>query len=319
MRSGIKWVLIWACCAADASAQDMVRVDRMQAAFDAWLATHDVKGVAAVAFAGDPIATLEGGLDKDVGAELASVSKSITALCATQLVDEGVLTFEDTVKGVMARGPDVSVAQLITHSGGLVDDITQSLMARTLDQSENSAFEVLEDVSDPAGPKGTYAYNNVNYALLGVMIEKATGIPYEDACRARVLEPAGVQGAASARSGASISWGGWEMSPEAYAKLHSHWFGKETETGRDPFAYPHVKIADGVYYGLGTVFRKSRDGHNFWHHGALCLPGRLTVGSFAVTWQSEWTVMVSYDNCVDWDAMMGLDLALGRAAYGALE
>ncbi|MEP3845341.1 MAG: serine hydrolase domain-containing protein [Paracoccaceae bacterium] len=302
-----------------AAAQDSVRIERMQSAFDDWLDQNEAKGVAAVAFEGVQVASLDGGLKPDTLAELASVSKSITALCAASLIEDGVLAFTDTVLGLLGRGPDTSVASLITHSSGLVDDVTQSLMLRTLDKPKDSAPDVLNAIGPADGPDGVYAHNNVNYALLGLLIEDAANAPYEDTCRQHVLDPAGVTGMASPRSGASLSWGGWHMLPSDYVTLHSYWFSMQTDMGSDPFAYPHVEVVDGVYYGLGTFFRKSRSGHNFWHQGALCMPGRLNIGSFAVTWQSEWSVFVSYDKCVDWNAMTDLDLALGQAAYGALE
>ena len=319
MQAVLKYVVVIALSAQVAAAQDAVRIERMQSAFDDWLDQNDAQGVAAVAFEGVQVASLDGGQKADSPAELASVSKSITALCAVSLVEDGLLAYSDTVLGRLGRGPDTSVASLITHSSGLTDDVTQPLMLRTLDTSKDSAPEVLDAIGPADGPVGVYAYNNVNYALLGLLIEDAANEPYEKTCRQRVLDIAGATGAASPRSGASLSWGGWHMMPADYVALHSYWFSTQTDMGRDPFAYPHVEVVEGVYYGLGTFFRKSRSGHNFWHHGALCMPGRFNIGSLAVTWQSEWSIFVSYDKCVDWNAMTNLDLALGQAAYGALE
>ncbi|MEP6064865.1 MAG: serine hydrolase domain-containing protein [Paracoccaceae bacterium] len=319
MQALLKFVVVIVWLAHGAAAQDNARIERMQTAFDSWLDQNKAQGVAAVAFKGVQVASLDGGLKPDTPAELASVSKSITAICGASLVEDGLLAYSDTVLGRLGRGPDISVASLITHSSGLVDDVTQSLMLRTLDKPKDSAPDVLDAIGPAEGAVGVYAYNNVNYALLGLLIEDAANAPYEDTCRQRVLEPAEVTGTASPRSGASLSWGGWYMIPADYAALHSFWFSTQTEMGSDPFAYPHVEVVEGVYYGLGTFFRKSRRGHNFWHHGALCMPGRLNIGSFAVTWQSEWSIFVSYDQCVDWNEMTNLDLALGQAAYGALE
>ncbi|MEO9819691.1 MAG: serine hydrolase domain-containing protein [Paracoccaceae bacterium] len=319
MQALLKFVVVIVWLAQGAAAQDNARIERMQTAFDSWLDQSNAQGVAAVAFKGAQVATLDGGQKPDTPAELASVSKSITAICGASLVEDGLLAYTDTVLGRLGRGPDTSVASLVTHSSGLVDDVTQSLMLRSLDKPKDSAPDVLDAIGPAEGAVGVYAYNNVNYALLGLLIEDAANAPYEDTCRQRVLDPAGATGMASPRSGASLSWGGWYMIPADYAALHSYWFSTQTEMGSDPFAYPHVEVVEGVYYGLGTFFRKSRRGHNFWHHGALCMPGRLNIGSFAVTWRSEWSIFVSYDQCVDWNEMTNLDLALGQAAYGALE
>ncbi|MEP1537105.1 MAG: serine hydrolase domain-containing protein [Paracoccaceae bacterium] len=207
MQVLLKFVVVIVWLAHGAAAQDDARIERMQTVFDSWLGQNKSQGVAAVAFKGVQVASLDGGLKPDTPVELASVSKSITAICAASLVKDGMLAYSDTVLGRLGRGPDTSVASLITHSSGLVVDVTQSLMLRTLDKPKDSAPDVLDAIGPAEGAVGVYAYNNVNYALLGLLIENAANAPYEDTCRHRVLEPAGATGTASPRSGASLSWG----------------------------------------------------------------------------------------------------------------
>lgn len=77
---------------------------------------------------------------------------------------------------------------------------------------------------------------------------------------------------------------------------------------------PHIEMGGGACYGLGTVFRAY--GYGFWHFGALCFPGRLNTGSYAVLWEGRVSAAAFYDACLDRDAMAGLDRALFGAAYG---
>jgi hypothetical protein len=65
------------------------------------------------------------------------------------------------------------------------------------------------------------------------------------------------------------------------------------------------------------LFRVRDAGFNFWHFGALCFPGRLDRGSYAVIWEGEAAALATYDACLDWPAMQALDADLAMAFYGA--
>ena len=166
----------------------------------------------------------------------------------------------------------------------------------------------------PAGPAGTYAYNNENYALLGLMIEAASGQTYVDACWPRLGLDEGIR--LGDRSGAFGPWGGVMAEVASYQAFLHRSYGPGSPVWEDPFAYPHVAMGNGVFYGLGMVFRPFRGSYNFWHFGALCFPGRFNAGSFAVMWEGRVSALALYDACVDWDAMFALDGALARAVYG---
>ncbi|WP_415921075.1 serine hydrolase domain-containing protein [Tateyamaria sp. SN6-1] len=291
--------------------------DRMQAAFDEWRGDVATMGQLGTGTRVDGTWQVTAGA---TAAELASVSKSITAVCALQLVEEGVLDWSDTLPDRLGKGPDVTAAQLVTHSSGLTLDVTQAAMPGWLDDADTAhksaaILDVLVDADGIAGAPNRYAYNNVNYALLALMIEAATGQGFVEACWPRLGLTLDIR--ASARSGAFGPWGGLEATPAGYLGfLHRH-FGPGSLIGTDPFAYPHVEIGGGAYYGLGMVFRPFRGSYNFWHFGALCFPNRLETGSFAVIWEGRHSALALYDACVDWDSMSALDAALAGAVYGA--
>lgn len=320
MQAIVRTALILILLPVLAAAQDPDKLSAMRSAYTGWLVSHQLSGTGALAYDGRP-ATAIGDSAKPI--ELASVSKSITALCAAALSDAGQLDFSQSLRDLLGKGPDVSVGSLVTHTSGIVADITQPLMLLWLNTEEHRADIVLNLMKEPAGTPGEYAYNNVNYALLALAIKASAAADYETTCSGLVLEPAGATGQASERTGGLISWGGWAMSPSDYARVHGHWFGTKTKTGRDPLAYPHVALDNaGLYYGLGTAFRKNHRGdgtYNYWHFGALCFPGLFSVGSYAVTWGNGWTAVLGYDGCVDRAARRELDHVMSRAAYGSFE
>jgi len=311
---------VWAVSVATVGlAQDAQRIERVEAAFGAWADTHGAKGTGAIAYEGAVVATFDRGISSDTPIELASLSKAITAVCMNTLFQEGKLSYNDSTVTLLDRDPPVTVGALMTHSSRYADDVTQRAMAGWLGDPTHRAADVAELLQDPDGPEHTFVYNNANYALLALMIESVTGTSYEEECRARVLDPIGVTAQPSPRSGAFLSWGGWSMTAADYARFHAHWFGSTVDTGLDPLGKPSVDLGQGVYYGTGTLFRPFNGRFNFWHHGSLCILDGLEVGAFAVTWEAKWTVVVGYDQCLDWDALFALDAALVDAVYGEIE
>lgn len=304
---------------AQAGAQSVP--DRLETAFRVWMNdTGAARGAIAIWRAGQPQRATGIGIAADAPVELASLSKAVTALCVAHLIETGVWTRDTTSRGVLGRGPDgISVSALLTHSAGLAPDQTQGMMRQWLDTPEDRAAEAARTAlgrDNQDGSAGTYAYNNENYAILGAMIAAETGRAYADVCAGAVLAPAGVTTAShSDRTGGMASWGGWQMSVSDYARF-LHWaFGPGGKIGRAPGRWPSVEIGGGAFYGMGMTQREFRGAMNYWHFGAHCYPGSLEAGSYAVSWMGDWSVVVAYDACVDWDAMVALDGALAQAVF----
>lgn len=304
-----------------AAAQDQSRVE---AAFRTWLAEIGSQGVLAVRRNGQDWLTVDAGRAADAPIELASLSKAITGVCAAKLVQAGVLTWQDRFDDVTGRGPDLTLAELVTQSGGIRKDSSQRVMRRTFGQPWSDAAEqVLAQIEARGrfrGATGIHFYNNENYVLAGLMIEAATDRAYEEVCAEVAIAPAGVSADLSPHSGAFAAWGGWRMSARDHAIWHSHWFAGADAIARAPKAFPFAAMDDGrINYGLGTYFRTLEPGNTFWHFGALCFPDRMNAGSYVASLFGEWTIVAAYDACIDWDAMFALDQAVTQALFGVPE
>ena len=296
-------------------------VDRLEGAFRVWLDEVDAPwGAIAIARAGQPQRNVGIGIEADFPVELASLSKAVTAMCVAHLIETGVWTKETRARDVLRKGPEgMTVAALLTHSTGLAPDGTQASMPGWLDKPEDRALEAAEAAFlrfRQDGTPGQYRYNNENYAILGAMISAQMGQSHVDYCPRVTLVPAGVTTAQpSHRTGGMASWGGWQMSVGDYAKF-MHWaYGPSGKIGRAPERWPSAAMGGGAFYGMGMTQREFRGSMNYWHFGALCFPGRLNAGSYAVSWMGDWTVVVAYDACADWDAMVRLDQALAGAVF----
>jgi CubicO group peptidase (beta-lactamase class C family) len=124
------------------------------------------------------------------------MTKSVTALAVLKLRDDGRLSLDDPVAHwipAFARierptrdTPQVTIRQLLSHSGGLPEDNPwgdQQLSATDAMMDEWLARGI--PFSTPPGTR--YEYSNYAFALLGRVVTKASGVPYEEYVHRAVL------------------------------------------------------------------------------------------------------------------------------------
>jgi D-alanyl-D-alanine carboxypeptidase len=115
------------------------------------------------------------------------------------LVEQGRLTLDDPVGGRLAAWlgvaitdpamADVTVRHLLTQTSGL-PVYQRTFFGGTAGSCAEAARRGL--AGSLASPPGTqYRYANLNYCLLGLLVEDVTGQPYEEAARALVLDRVG--------------------------------------------------------------------------------------------------------------------------------
>ena len=112
----------------------------------------------------------------------------------------------------------------------------------------------------------SHSYSNVNFALLGQIIEGITGQPYGDHCFETVMRPAGATSAqVGGRMWAYAGFGGWSVSATEYARFLMHWFAPDRLWMQNPNAFPLDRNSGA---GLG-VFNRRVDGHHMLNHSGL--------------------------------------------------
>ncbi len=129
-----------------------------------------------------------------------SVGKSITALAVRQLVDAGRLDLDAPVTRYLpwfrlaaeARATDdVTIRSLLEHTSGLSTADGQDLRWYAAGRSPEDVVRGLASVT-PDRPAGTYEYSNLNYVVLGVVVEAVSGESYGDYLQRHVFEPLGM-------------------------------------------------------------------------------------------------------------------------------
>ena len=138
--------------------------------------------------------------------EIASVTKPFTATAIMMLVEEGKVSLEDKIGKYLPQLPSIygqlTVRQLLSHTGGLIKDVVPDYWkSQQFKRSDFTREEVVEMISKApldSRPGEKYAYSNIGYFLLGLIIEKVSGEPYEKYMADRIFRPLGMTSTAVA-------------------------------------------------------------------------------------------------------------------------
>src|SRR5262245_28226957 len=123
---------------------------------------------------------------------IGSITKMFTAVMILQLVEEGKLKLTDTLDKFFPQIPNaqkITIAQILAHRSGIHD----SLIDRNLRPSsirnaitKDELLTIIAKGTPDFEPDAKHRYSNSGYAILGLMIEKLTGKPYEEALKERI-------------------------------------------------------------------------------------------------------------------------------------
>lgn len=135
----------------------------------------------------------------DMAWPMRSVTKSYTVTLVLQLVDEGVISLDDTIDmyvDEVTDGDRITLRELADMSSGNADYVNDDFVeAFTEDPKRIFTLDELNGfmLGEPAQfePGERHVYTNANTNLLGAVIEKATGQEYADVLQERILTPLG--------------------------------------------------------------------------------------------------------------------------------
>jgi CubicO group peptidase (beta-lactamase class C family) len=139
---------------------------------------------------------------------LSSMGKMFTAIAIAQLAEAGKLKFDDTLSKYLDKdwlpgdpSGSLTIRHLLSHTGG-TGDFLKSLSE---DKNRGKYLQVSDYKQLVAGqplafvPGTRFQYSNSGFILLGAVIEKLTGMRYEDYLRTSIWGPAGMTGTACLR------------------------------------------------------------------------------------------------------------------------
>lgn len=130
---------------------------------------------------------------------LASVSKTFTAMATLKLVEAGKINLDSSVQFYLPQFPyqGVTIKMLLSHRSGLpnyVHFMDQMPWDKHKFLTNDSLLSVMARQKPPMASKpGThFAYCNTNYAMLALIIEKASGQSYPAYIKEHIFVPFGM-------------------------------------------------------------------------------------------------------------------------------
>jgi CubicO group peptidase (beta-lactamase class C family) len=298
---------------ATEDAPDFAAIDRC---VTSWMHAARLPGVALGIIRGEEIVHLRGfGIAGPSGAPVtpqtpfavASLTKSFTTLAIMQLVEAGKVEWDAPVQRYLPwfrvanaeASARITLRQLATHTSGLTEAMENDpFFAHSLPEPAARRLATIP----LAHPPGTiFAYGNLAYSLLGLVVEAASGQPYDAYVREHILTPldmrnTSMSGAHARSHGGAVTYRYWfgrpypvdspdvgwqlpaaglyssaeDMSRYLIAHLNGGRYGQHQLVSPSGIAQLHRPAVDTRFsasYGLGWLSGPG-DPPAFWHIGA---------------------------------------------------
>ena len=181
---------------------------------------------------------------------LASMTKQFTAAAVLILLEEGRLSLEDPVRKWLPSLPPaadaVTLRQLLTHTSGLVDYEDLIPEGTTQQVHDADVLRLLESQNRSYFPPGSrYRYSNTGYALLALVVARASGQDFARFLRRRIFVPLGMQSTLAYEAGVST------VAHRAYGYSEDHGVWQRT----DQSVTSAVLGDGGVYSSIDDLAR----------------------------------------------------------------
>ena len=215
----------------------------------------------------------------DTHFRIASNTKTMTSAIIMQLAQEDKLSLGDPVSKYVSgvpNGDNITIAELLEMRSGLYNYTDAPEFSASLDRDPTTVWTPVELLAiafeHPANspPDTAYEYNNTNYALLGLVVEKVDGRPLATAMHDRLFRPLGMT---STMLPAATS----NTIPKPYS--HGYLYGSSSVAlvGKPPYS-PVVQAAARA----GTL--QPNDYTDLNHSFAAAAGGVISTASDLTTW-----------------------------------
>jgi CubicO group peptidase (beta-lactamase class C family) len=170
---------------------------------------EDIPGLAVVVVQGEEIIYLKGfgitslknpsPVTPQTIFDLASISKSFTALGVLLLRDDGLIDLDTPVQQYLPdfqindpRASEITVRQLLNQTSGLPGAFSAPLVFHQGDDAMEKMIAALSQVRLNQPPGLSFEYADINYCLLGALIERVTGTTFEEYMKQKIFVPLGM-------------------------------------------------------------------------------------------------------------------------------
>jgi len=187
---------------------------------------------------------------KNSSFRIASMTKSFTAMAIMKLRDEGKLSLSDPVAKYIPEmekliyltsdAPVIDIENLLTMTAGLPEDNPWG--DRQLDETDKMLTDLIsQGVSFSNIPSYEYEYSNTGFALLGNIVSKVSGKPFQEYISENILKPLGMEHTF------------WEFSTISQDQLAIGYRWEDEQWEKEPMLH------DGSYGAMGGLITSIED------------------------------------------------------------
>lgn len=131
---------------------------------------------------------------KDTVYEIGSISKQFASEAAMLLVEEGKIDLDDSIiKYLPSNAPEtwqkITIRNLLNHTSGLKDWTEIKEFSYRREYSPEEFIDLVKGFPLTFQPNENWLYSNTNLPLIGIIVEKASGKPFEDFVTERIIKP----------------------------------------------------------------------------------------------------------------------------------
>ena len=185
---------------------------------------------------------------------IGSLTKQFTAFAVLDLFYKGKFSRNDSIGKFLKLPNPVSSArifQLLSHCSGIPDHygfVDTNKVKHATDKDVMAAIQKADSLYFPPGMH--YRYSNTAYCLLGMLIEKLSGLSYGDYLQKNIFIPLGIHDAAVFQYGHPISRRvtGYDLSPE----------GKFIRSDEDESVFFSTEADGGIYISMDNYMKWCR-------------------------------------------------------------
>ncbi len=181
---------------------------------------------------------------------IGSITKPFTATAIMLLMEDGKLDVNQAISTYFENIPEdkkqITIHQLLTHSSGLPGAIGDDYESITAEAFRDRLWKEPLAFSPGTG----YEYSNTGYSLLGMIIEKLSGLTYSDFLSQRIFSKAGMKTAGYTNPNADygkLAHGYLQDGSDAATSKSKNWNGNEP--------YWHLKSNGGILMSAQDMFQ----------------------------------------------------------------
>lgn len=123
---------------------------------------------------------------------IGSLTKTFTAAAVLDLTRDRKLSLHDPVSEYVASFPwphAITVEDLLTHQSGIPSYSEGEQLDRHREYTPQQLVDAVASQPVAFDPEKFWSYSNTNYVLLGMIVERVSGMPYQTYLQSAVLDP----------------------------------------------------------------------------------------------------------------------------------